>query len=174
MSIQTSRFTLRAWGKQDIDVLPTIANDRRIWLNVRDVFPHPYERANAEAWIALCEQGAMPHSFAIEIDGQVAGGIGLHAFEDVHRNTAELGYWLGAAYWGRGYATEAVRAIVQHGFDHVGFERIQASVFEWNEASSRVLVKAGFDYEGRMRRHCLKDGRFGDVLLYARVREVGA
>jgi len=172
MKIQTSRLTLRRWGEQDIEHLPEIANDRTIWLNMRDIFPHPYTRENAEAWVALCaKEGAMEHVFAMEFEGRAAGGIGLHPFEDVHRKTAELGYWLGAAYRGRGLATEAVMAIVHHGFKDLGFERIQACVFEGNEPSTRVLVKAGFDYEGRMRRHAFKDGRLLDILLYSKLRD---
>jgi len=170
MKLKTQRLTLRPWGVRDVDVLPEIGNDRRIWLNLRDGFPHPYERANAEAWVALCSSGAMPHTFAIEFEGRAVGGIGLQGFDDVHRKTAELGYWLGVAHWGRGIATESVLAMVRHGFDDLGFERIQAGVFAWNEASARVLVKVGFDFEGRMRRHAWKDGRFVDVLLYARIK----
>ena len=171
MILTTPRLALRPWETRDIDVLPEIANDRRIWVNVRDGFPHPYDRASAEAWVALCEKGTMPHSFAIESNGIAIGGIGLHPFDDVHRKTAELGYWLGVAHWGRGFATEAVQAIVEYGFSHVNLERIQAGVYAWNEASSRVLLKAKFEYEGSMRRHAFKDTKFVDVLLYARLRE---
>lgn len=169
MILRTRRLTLRPWETRDIDVLPEIANDRRIWRNVRDGFPSPYDRTAAEGWITLCEKGAMPHAFAIECDGGAIGGIGLHPFDDVHRKSAELGYWLGVKFWGQGYATEAVQAIVHHGFSHVGLERIQASVYAWNESSSRVLLKARFEYEGRLRRHAFKDDQFVDVLLYARL-----
>lgn len=170
MILHTPRLVLRPWDTRDIDVLPEIANDRRIWRNVRDTFPQPYERAHAEAWVARCQGGGVPHSFAIEFEGRAAGGIGVHPFDDVYRKSAELGYWLGAVHWGRGLATEAVQAITKYGFEDLGLERIQANVYEWNEASSRVLVKAGFDFEGRMRRHAFKDGQFVDVLLYARIR----
>jgi RimJ/RimL family protein N-acetyltransferase len=98
------------------------------------------------------------------------GGIGLHAFDDVYRHSAELGYWVAVAHWGRGFATEAVRAVVAHGFDDLGFERIQAGVYAWNEASSRVLVKSGFEFEGRLKRHAFKDGQYVDELMYARLR----
>jgi RimJ/RimL family protein N-acetyltransferase len=170
MILNAKRLTLRPWDARDIDVLPQIANDRRIWRNVRDGFPSPYDRAAAEGWITLCEKGAMPHTFAIEVEGRAIGGIGLHPFDDVHRKSAELGYWLGVDFWGRGYATEAVQTIVPHGFNQLGIERIQAGVYAWNESSARVLVKSGFDYEGRMRRHAFKDEQFVDVLLYARLR----
>jgi RimJ/RimL family protein N-acetyltransferase len=171
MILHTSRLMLRPWHPRDIDVLPALANDPRIWRNVRDGFPNPYDRSSAEGWIAMCEKGAMPHTFAIEFEGRVVGGIGLHGFDDVHRKSAEIGYWLGVSYWGLGIATEAVRAVAAHGFDSLEFERIQAGVYAWNEASSRVLGKAGFDFEGRMKRHAFKDGQLIDVLLYARIKE---
>jgi [ribosomal protein S5]-alanine N-acetyltransferase len=171
MKIDTALLTLRPWTRDDIDVLPGLANDRRIWANLRDRVPHPYTRADAEAWLQLCATKVDLHStFAIEVEGQAAGGIGLELFDDVHRKTAEIGYWLGTAYWGRGLATEAVIAMTRHGFDRLGLERIQAQVFEWNEASMRVLAKAGYTFEGRLRRHVFKDGRLGDALMYARVR----
>jgi [ribosomal protein S5]-alanine N-acetyltransferase len=172
MKIDTERLTLRPWERGDIDVLAEIANDRRIWVNLRDRFPHPYTRADAEMWISICENApAPPLSFAIEVEGRAAGGIGLEPLADVHRSTAEIGYWLGASFWGRGLATEAVIAMARYGFERLGLERIQAQVFSWNESSTRVLVKAGFAFEGRMRRHVVKDGKVGDALLYARVRD---
>lgn len=170
MILHTQRLLLRPWQPRDIDVLPEIANDRRIWRNVRDGFPHPYDRTSAEAWVTNCEKGAMPHTFAIEFDGKAAGGIGVHPFDDVYRKSGEIGYWLGVNHWGKGFATEAVRAIVRYGFDVVELERIQAGVYAWNEASARVLVKAGFELEGRLRRHAFKDGQFVDELIYGRLR----
>ncbi|WP_434045957.1 MULTISPECIES: GNAT family N-acetyltransferase [Sorangium] len=172
MILEAPSLTLRPWAPADADALVKNADDRRVWANLRDRFPHPYTRADAEGWIALCAGQAPPGAgLAIEVDGEVAGGIGLERFDDVHRNTAEIGYWLGAPYWGRGLATEAVIAMTLYGFEHLGLERIQAGVYGWNGASARVLEKAGYTFEGRMRRHVVKDGRVGDVLLYARVRD---
>jgi RimJ/RimL family protein N-acetyltransferase len=172
MRIETPSLTLRRWAEQDVEALVEIADDRAIWANMRDRFPHPYTRADAEAWIALCaKETSPPRAFAIEVHGRAAGGIGLELFDDVHRGSAEIGYWLGRSFWGHGLATEAVVAVAQYGFERLGLERIQAQVFAWNDASTRVLVKAGFAFEGRLRRHVIKEGRIGDALLYARVRE---
>lgn len=172
MILELPAFTLRPWAAVDVDALVKNANDRRVWANLRDRFPHPYTREDAEGWIAHCAANARPgEGLAIVVAGEAAGGIGLERLDDVHRRTAELGYWLGASYWGRGLATEAVIALTQYGFEQLGLERIQAGVFDWNGASARVLEKAGYAFEGRMRRHVVKDGRVGDVLLYARVRE---
>lgn len=170
MILQTRRLVLRPWERRDIDILPQIANDRRIWRNLRDGFPHPYDRACAEHFVSLCENGTLGHTFAIECEGHVMGGIGVHPFDDVYRKTAEIGYWLGVASWGQGYATEAVHAIIRYGFDVVEMERLQAGVYAWNEASAHVLEKAGFEFEGRLRRQAFKDGQFVDVLFYARLR----
>ncbi|XXY19772.1 GNAT family protein [Sorangium sp. So ce216] len=175
MILEMPSLTLRPWTPADADALAHNANDRRVWANLRDRFPHPYTREDAEGWIAFCTEHAPPgDNMAIVVDGEVAGGIGLERFDDVHRGTAEIGYWLGAPHWGRGLATQAVVALTRYGLEQLGLERIQAGVFDWNGASARVLEKAGYAYEGRMRRHVVKDGRVGDVLLYARVREEGA
>ncbi|WP_437612013.1 GNAT family protein [Sorangium sp. So ce834] len=172
MIIETPSLTLRPWTAADVDALVKNADDRRIWANLRDRFPHPYTRADAEGWVALCASRAQPaEALAIVVGGEAAGAIGLERLGDVHRCTAEIGYWLGAAYWGRGLATEAVIALTRAGLEQLGLERIQAGIFDWNRASARVLEKAGYAFEARMRRHVVKDGRVGDVLLYARVRE---
>jgi [ribosomal protein S5]-alanine N-acetyltransferase len=112
-----------------------------------------------------------PHRhLTICLGDEAIGSIGIDAFDDIHRRTGELGYWIGAAHWGRGYATEAVIAMTAYGFEQLDLVRIQAGVFEWNPASTRVLSKAGYQFEGRMRSHVLKDGRLGDFLLHAAIR----
>ncbi|MDF2692856.1 MAG: hypothetical protein K0S65_1239 [Labilithrix sp.] len=170
--LHTPSVTLRPWRATDADALVVHANDRRIWKNLRDRFPHPYGRAEAEAWLAFAMSQVPPlHYFALTMNDELIGSVGLDAFEDVHRCTAELGYWIGAAHWGHGYATDAAIAMTAYGFAELGLERVQAGVFEWNPASERVLVKAGFQLEGRMRRHAFKDGVLGDVLMYAAVRD---
>jgi len=170
MILQTERLTLRPWAEQDVDTLAEIANDREIWRNVRDTFPHPYTREAAKGWVKFCQSANEPHPFAIEFQGRLIGGIGLHPFDDVHRHSAELGYWLAKSHWGQGIATEAVRKIVEYGFQNLNLERIQAGIYDWNDASGRVLLKAGFECEGRMRHHAFKDGQFVDMMLYARIR----
>jgi ribosomal-protein-alanine N-acetyltransferase len=162
---------LRAWRHSDIPSLIRYANNRKIWLNLRDVFPHPYTRAEAEKWIAICHsnKGLTTH-FAIELQGEAIGGIGCRLLDDVNCKTAEVGYWLGEPFWGRGIATTALKQTTDYAFRIFPLERVQATVFEWNPASARVLEKAGFVLEGRLRRSIFKDGRFGDSLLYARIR----
>jgi [ribosomal protein S5]-alanine N-acetyltransferase len=170
MEITLTRCTIREWRVGDEDSLVRHANNPKIWRNVRDAFPHPYTRRDAEQWIALSISQSPAVSFAIEIDGEAVGGIGLVPREDVYRRSIEIGYWLGEAYWGRGVMTEAVRAITDYAFSNFDVCRVFAGVFEWNRGSARVLEKAGFEFETRLKNSITKQGQSIDELLYAMVR----
>ena len=169
MEITISKAGLRPWRLNDQESLARHANSRQIWRNLRDVFPHPYTLADARAWLEHVQGTEL--CWAIEVDGTAVGGITLHPQDDVHRRSAEIGYWLGEAYWGRGIATEAVWAVTAYGFEHCDLIRIYASVFEWNVASMHVLEKAGYQCEGRRRKAVTKDGQTIDDLLYAIIRQ---
>jgi RimJ/RimL family protein N-acetyltransferase len=171
MRIELAQCTLRSWRLEDAPALAEGANNRNVWLKLRDRMPHPYSLADAETYLQSVTNDETAHVACIEIDGKVAGAIGLHPGQDVHRRTAELGYWLAEPYWGRGTATAAVRAFVEYGFANIPLDRIYASAYANNPASVRVLEKAGFEFEGRMRKNAIKDGVVLDSLLYARVRE---
>jgi RimJ/RimL family protein N-acetyltransferase len=116
----------------------------------------------------MAEQAAT--IFCIEIDGAAVGGIGVHPGQDVHRHTATLGYWLGEEFWGHGIMTEAVSAVTNFSFDNFPLRRISAEVFANNPASARLLEKAGFVFEGRLKNHVVKEGQILDSLLYARTK----
>ncbi len=165
MELKLERCTLRRWRPEDADAIVPHADDREIWRNLRDRFPHPYTREDAERWV----QSHDPEDaqFAIVVDGQAAGAIGLLPGVDVHRKTAEIGFWLGRRYWGRGIVTEAVRAVTALAFTRYGLSRVYAMVYDWNPASARVLEKNGYRLEGRQRKNALKDGQQIDTLLYA-------
>ena len=165
MELELQRCTLRPWRPEDVDAIVPHADDRAIWLNLRDRFPHPYTREDARRWVGSHDAG--DPQFAIVVDGRACGAIGLLGGVDVHRRTAEIGFWLGRRYWGRGIVTEAVRAVTELAFSRYGFSRVYAMVYEWNPASARVLEKAGYRLEGRQRKNALKDGREIDTLLYA-------
>jgi RimJ/RimL family protein N-acetyltransferase len=170
MSIAQS-ISLRSWNTGDIEALVRHANNRKIWLNLRDRFPHPYARNHAEVWTALCANPPAGFlQFAIDLNGEAIGGIGFERLSDVHRLTAEIGYWIAEPFWGRGIATEAVRRGVASAFDTLEIERIQATVFESNQPSMCVLEKSGFTFEGRLRRSIFKDGRFLASMMYSRLR----
>jgi RimJ/RimL family protein N-acetyltransferase len=158
---------IRSWQPGDADNLAREADNRNIWLTVRDRFPHPYTRAHAEAWIDLASSDRPETHFAIDLGAGAVGEIGLELQEDVSRYSAELGYWLGEAHWGRGIMTAAVSRFTEYAFETFDVCRIYALVFETNPASQRVLQRAGYALEGQLRRAAYKDGRILDQFLYA-------
>lgn len=162
---------IRSWRPQDIPSLVRQANNRRVWRNLKDRFPHPYTTADAEQWIRQATEDTPETQFAIAIEDEIVGGTGLDLQTDVFRRSAEIGIWLGEPYWGRGIATEAVRAMTSFAFAHFDVCRIFAGVFEWNPTGMRVLEKAGYSFEGRLRKSVTKDGQTIDQMLYAIVRE---
>jgi RimJ/RimL family protein N-acetyltransferase len=161
---------IRDWVASDRESVARYANNPRIAANLRDVFPSPYALDDADRFIAAVSTRSPQTSFAIEVDGEAAGGIGLRLHDDIERMSAELGYWLGEPCWGRGVMTEAVRAFTDWGFATLSLCRIYAAPYATNPASVRVLENAGFVYEGRMRRSAVKLGQVLDQLLYADVR----
>jgi RimJ/RimL family protein N-acetyltransferase len=169
--IQLTTCLLREWRKGDEPSLVRHANNRNVWINVRDSFPYPYRQSDARAWIRLASHDGMNQVFAIDVDGFVAGAIGIRPGEDVYYLSAEIGYWLGEEYWNRGIMTEAVGAVADYGFNMLGMQRIYAEVFEWNVASMRVLEKAGFVREGVLRKSATKNRQTIDQVMYAKVRE---
>jgi ribosomal-protein-alanine N-acetyltransferase len=135
-------------------------------------FPYPYTRADATTWVALASAQSPPEHFAIEADGAFAGAIGIQAQHGEHEGTAIFGYWLGRPFWGRGLATDAARTLAPYAFRERGLRRLQATVFAPNATSARVLEKAGFRCEGRVREaYVLRDGGVCDGLIYARLAE---
>jgi len=163
--------TIRPWAATDAAALVRHASDREVWRNLRDRFPHPYTDADAASWLGFVAGQTPPTHWAIEVDGEAAGGIGFTVGEDVHARTAEIGYWLGRAVWGRGIATEALRAVTAYAFARHDLERLEAHVFAWNAASVRVLEKAGYVREACLRHAVRKDGEVTDLLIYAILRD---
>jgi len=162
---------LRPWRMDDVSSLALIANSRAIARNLTHLFPHPYTEQNAIDWVT---ERAGPSgrllAWAIEVQGQLAGGCGLEQGEGVFRRSAHLGYWLGEAYWGRGIATAATRALVKWAFGERDFVRLEAGVFSWNPASARVLEKVGFVREGVHRKSVERFGELADRAIYAMIR----
>jgi RimJ/RimL family protein N-acetyltransferase len=161
---------IRPWTRADREPLVRHADNRQVWLMLRDQFPHPYTRADADDWLAHVAQQQPVTSFAIVVGDDAAGGIGLAPQPDVHRRSAEVGYWLGEAFWNRGIMTAAVRAFTTYAFDAFDLIRIFAGVFSSNPASMRVLEKAGYTRVGILRRSVVKDGQVLDQVLYAVTR----
>jgi len=162
---------VREWQPGDVPGLAKQANDRRVWLGLRDAFPHPYGLEDARQFIAMASAKAPPTFFAIAVSGDVAGGIGYTLHKDVERIGAEVGYWLGVEFWGKGIATAAVRAVTHHAFAaHPELRRLYAVPYSSNSASARVLVKAGYRCEGTLRESAIKDGQVLDQWMYSILR----
>lgn len=165
----TGKCIIRRWRRGDEPSLVRHADNRNIWMNVRDTFPSPYTINDATQWIEAAANRLRDQAWAIDVGGFAVGGIGLHPDEGVHRYNAEIGYWLGEEFWGRGIATEAVGAMTRHAFEGRGLVRVYAAVFAWNTASIRVLEKCGYELEGTLRMSAFKAGRFVDQQLYAAI-----
>ena len=170
MPISTSYGVIRPWDRGDADALLKYADNRKIWLNLRDAFPHPYTEASAQAFLDIVERQNPATFFAIATRDEAIGAIGIMLKQDVHRLTAEMGYWLAEPYWGRGIMTGTVARFTDFCFESFGLVRIYAEPYATNSASCRVLEKAGFVLEGRLRSNVIKDGQILDEFLYARLR----
>jgi RimJ/RimL family protein N-acetyltransferase len=163
---------LRPWRAGDKPSLIKHANNVKVWRNLRDVFPHPYTEADAERWLSYTE--SKPDDaviYAIEVDGEAAGTIGIQRQKDIERHAVEIGYWLGEAFWGRGIMSAAVRTLTQSVLAEPDLYRVFATVFPWNPASMRVLEKSGYRREGVLVRSGFKDGVLIDRVLFAKTRQ---
>lgn len=158
---------LRAWNIADVKSLAHFANNEAIASMVKDQFPHPYTEENAVFFLENIAIPAEGKIFAIEVDGQAIGGIGIHLQDDVYRKNAELGYWIGEEYWGRGIATKAIKQIVDYGFNQFDIVRIFAGVFATNIGSIKALEKVGFIKEATLKDTVFKRGKFLDEHIYA-------
>lgn len=171
MRLVTDRCVIRPYTLNDLDALVEHANDPEVAAMLRDRFPHPYTRECGQQFLAAATAQDPPESFAIDVDGVAIGGIGVHPCDDVMRHSAEIGYWVGRKFWGRGLASAALLAVVGHVFREGRFCRLNAHTFEGNDASGRVLEKAGFVCEGRLRKAVFKGGRLLNAVLYGLVDE---
>lgn len=174
LEISLTRSRLRPWRVADRDALLRHADDRAVWRNLRDLFPHPYTERDADAWLAFAAADPSPAGvYAIDVDGEAAGVIALEPGRDIERLSWEVGYWLGQAFWGRGVVTEALCAVTDAAFREPDVVRIYAPVFSWNRPSMRVLEKAGYRREAVLVRSGVKDGTVVDRVIYATTRDTG-
>lgn len=168
MEIQFQNYSLRSFQDEDAVPISKYANNRKIWLNLRDRFPHPYTIKDARMFIANARAKDPETFFAISFNGEAIGSIGFLIGQDVHRKTAELGYWLAEQYWNRGIITEAIRVALDYAFKTYGLVRVFAEPYSTSSASVKVLEKCGFEFEGRLKSSVFKDGKILDQLLYAK------
>ena len=172
MRLQLSLCTIRPWAEADAASLHRHANDREVSIQLRDRFPYPYGMEQARSFLGWIGKQPAPTVWAIEVDGEAAGGIGLEMQTDVERVSAEIGYWLGKSVWGRGIATEALVAVTADAFKRFEITRIYAVPFADHAASVRVLEKAGYVREGYLRQSAIKDGTIRDQLLLAAYKPI--
>lgn len=166
------QFILRPWQITDLQSLVQYANNPRIAQNMMNGFPHPYTTESGEAFIAMAMRSTPANIMAIEVEGAAAGGIGLHPQSDIYCKNAELGYWLGEPFWGKGIITNAIAQMVAYGFQQFDITRIYARPFGTNGASQRALEKAGFKLEARLQKTIFKGGVYQDELIYATRKNV--
>jgi len=167
-------FTLRPWTPADVDSLVLFANNYEIAKYMTNQFPYPYTTEAGEAFIQFAMQGDPTLIFAIDIDGQASGGIGLHPQTDIQCKNAELGYWLSQPFWGKGIITKAILQMTDYGFATLDINRIFARPFGTNMGSQKALEKAGFVLEARLEETYFKNGVYQDELVYARRRNADA
>jgi RimJ/RimL family protein N-acetyltransferase len=159
---------IRPWAETDADSLVEHANNIKVARNLRDRFPHPYTKQDARDFLKFAAGRDDQSNLAIEVDGTAVGAVGYVPGIDIERFSAEIGYWLGEAFWGRGIATEAVGLVTGHAFARLNLLRLFALPFADNFASARVLEKAGYVLEGRLHASSVKYGIPRDQLMYAR------
>jgi RimJ/RimL family protein N-acetyltransferase len=170
MNLERSGIKIRDWVSCDAASLARCANNRNIWLNLRDRFPHPYLLTDAETWIAYCQAETGPdRSYAVEKDGEVMGSVGCTLNDGERRHVVDVGYWIGEPYWGQGIATRVLGMYSEYLFASEDVLRQEAQVYSWNPASCRVLEKTGFEQEACMKNAIRKDGHLLDSWLYAKV-----
>jgi ribosomal-protein-alanine N-acetyltransferase len=167
MRLALTSCVVRSWETSDVASLAQHANNWKIWLNLRDAFPHPYTRSHARDFIRNIKHREPQTVFAIDVDNEAVGSIGFVLHSDVERVSAEIGYWLAEPLWGRGITTEALVAVTTYAIATHGLNRIYAVPFAWNTASCRVLEKAGYVLEARLRRSAIKNGTVTDQMQYA-------
>ena len=160
-------ITLRKWCESDEETLAKYANNNDIARFLTDAFPHPYSLDDAKVFISSVKDENPTKCFAIDLNGEAIGSIGIHPQSDVHRRNAEIGYFLAEKFWGQGIMPEAIRQIVKYGFETFDITRIYARPFGHNLKSQRVLEKAGFALEARFENAIFKNGGFTDELIYA-------
>lgn len=164
------KVILREWNKEDIETLVVLANNKKISDNMRDLFPSPYTMKDAEEWINLNQNRNPATNFAIEADGKLVGGCGFRIKEDVYRCSAEIGYWIGESFWGKGIATIAISLLLEKITSEFPFlVRVYAEIFENNKASMRVLEKIGFHLESIRAKSVIKNNIIMDDHVWVKI-----
>jgi len=173
ISFMDQYFELRKWCLSDAASLAENANNINIWNNLRDALPHPYSEDDGKQFIEMAlSQPNPPTLLAIVVDGKAVGSIGIFLRTDVERISAELGYFIGEKYWNRGIMTEAIKQMVAYAFANFSqLWKIYATPFDFNVASHKVLLKAGFEREAILKQAAIKNGKIIDLYYYSIIKQ---
>lgn len=161
-----SSVTIRHLRKHDEEILSKLADNKKVWDNLRDYIPHPYTRHDAKVFIEMILSNTPITTFAICYEEVFVGVMGYNLQTDIYSHSAEIGYWLGEEYWGKGIASKAILKVIDHAFNELDLRRLYTAVFDYNPASMRVLEKAGFQVEGRAIKSIIKNGKFHDEIKF--------
>lgn len=157
---------IRELRESDSENLAKYGNNKKIWDNMRDYFPNPYLLEDGVAFIKMIQSKDPITTFAISYQDELIGVIGYNLQSDIYKHSAEIGYWIGEPFWGRGFVSKAIELTIEHAFSVMDLKRLYTSVFEHNKASARVLEKAGFNYEGMGEKAVMKNGEYYNDLRY--------
>ena len=171
MQLVLERCTIRPWRLDDAESLARHANNRKIWLALRDLFPHPYTTEDAHKFLeATVKDSSRSQFFVLRLTARPSAGSVFIQAIDVHRHTAELGYWLGEEFWGRGIMTEAVGAFTDFCFDNFRSAESLRRCLRTIPHPHACWKKPASAFEGRLKNNVMKDGQVLDSLLYARTK----
>ncbi|MDD3915430.1 MAG: GNAT family N-acetyltransferase [Bacteroidales bacterium] len=162
---------LRELIDSDLEKLAVYANNEKVSINLRDGFPKPYTIENARSFKKMIDSQNPKTFFAIEYQNDYVGNISLSLGTDVYRKSAEIGYFIGEPFWNKGIATKAVNIITEWGFNQFDIVRIYTGVFEYNQASQRVLNKCGFVKEAIFKKSICKNNKIFDEIRFAKIKE---
>jgi [ribosomal protein S5]-alanine N-acetyltransferase len=172
MEIFFEGIILRPWAISDASQLALIADNKKVADNLRDGFPFPYSLKDAYDWLnIILPENNPPRFFAITIDNQLVGSIGIVTKSDIYRKNFEIGYFLAEDYWGKGIATRAIKAATSYAFRDFDIVRIYAEPFSDNVGSRRAIEKAGFRLEATLKHNVIKNGIIKDSCIYSVLRE---
>ncbi len=171
MEISFGKYCIRSFKEKDADSIVKHANNREVSKYMRDSFPYPYIKENSVQWIDFVKKNYSTLFFALADETELIGGIGAVPQTDVHRFSAEVGFWLGQSHWNKRIITIALPVFCNYLFTKFDFNRLTANVFEGNEASKKVLEKNGFVLEGTQRKNVFKENKFVDNYIYALLKE---
>lgn len=167
MYLKSEKCIVRNWKESDAEALAKYANNKKIEANLRDGFPFPYTSEDANKFISFVQAADPVTIFAIEVEGEAIGSIGYFPKDNIYKFNAEIGYWIGEPFWGRGIIPEVLRVMTEYIFETTRFTRIYAEVFGKNAASARALEKAGFKKEAIIRQNIFKNSVIDDTLIYS-------